>query len=250
MCLRLQDREMDRGGMSVGLSEHEIATASAADAEADCFADFAEFDDPQAQAASAARKVIARATRTRNRISVRRASSEAELATLLPPYIDEGDSWHVISGGDIDSLSFAAHLIKHELFDRMLVSTWCMSLDDVIRLDGWLRAGTLRWLDAYVGEIFPSQYQAAYSKLCATVRTHAGRVATFRNHSKVMLLSSSRTNRHLVIESSANVNTNPRTEQTCVTADAGLFHFYADFFDGIKSHSDNFADWRPHGTAA
>ena len=172
------------------------------------------------------------------------------MAGLLPDFIEDGDSWHVISGGDIDSLSFAAHLIEHEMFDRMLLSTWCMALDDVIQLDSWLKAGTLTWLDAYVGEIFPSQYQEAYARLCETVRAHRGRVATFRNHSKVMLLSCDRTHRYLVIESSANVNTNPRTEQTTITADAGLFHFYADFFNGIKSHSDNFADWQPYGAPA
>lgn len=217
----------------------------------ECFASFDDLPgDPAAKARRIARKVESRAKRTRSRIAVRSASSEAVLASLLPDFIEDGDSWHVISGGDIDSLSFAAHLIKRELFDRMLLSTWCMALDDVQRLAAWLDAGTLRWLDCYVGEIFPSQYQEAYIALCEAVRKHKGRVATFRNHSKVMLLGNTRTGRSLVIESSANINTNPRTEQTCVTADAGLYAFYADFFDGIKSYSANFSDWVPHGQAS
>jgi hypothetical protein len=181
---------------------------------------------------------------------MRRATSEATLANLLPPHIEDGESWHVISGGDIDGLSFAKHLIDRELFDRMLLSTWCMALDDVQQLARWLDAGTLRWLDCYVGEIFPSQYQAAYAELCATVRRHQGRVATFRNHSKVMLLGNSKTGRHLVITSSANINTNPRTEQTVITADTALFHFYADFFNGIKSFNKSFPAWMPYGQAA
>jgi hypothetical protein len=218
--------------------------------EADCFVDLSEFDDHQASAARKAQRVIARALRTRSRISVRRAKSETQLADLLPPYIEDGDSWHVISGGDVDSLSFAKHLLQCEPFDYMALSTWCMSIDDVQQLGRWLDAGQLRWLDCYVGEIFPNQYAAAYAELCATVRRHRGRVATFRNHSKVMLLGCQRTHRHLVIESSANVNTNPRTEQTVVTADAGLFRFYADFFNSIKSFNDNFADWVPHGQAS
>lgn len=37
------------------------------------------------------------------------------------------------------------------------------------------------------------------------------------------------------IESSANVNTNPRTEQTVLTIDAGLADFYFDWFDKIVS---------------
>lgn len=217
---------------------------------ADCFADLDEFVDPEADALRATRKVLARATRLRTRISVRRASSEASLATLLPPHIEDGDSWHVISGGDIDSLSFAKHLIDHEHFETMLLSTWCMALDDVQQLARWLDAGTLRRLDCYVGEIFPSQYQTAYAELCTAVRRHHGRVATFRNHSKVMLLGNSTNGRHLVITSSANVNTNPRTEQTVVTADTGLHHFYADFFHAIHSFDERFPNWVPYGQAA
>jgi hypothetical protein len=216
-----------------------------------CFADFDEIEiDPEARARRLAKRVLARATRTRSRIHTRRASSEATLGSLLPSRIDVGDSWHVISGGDVDSLSYAAHVLNGEPFQRMVLSTWCMAIDDVATLRAWLDAGKLKRLDCYVGEIFPSQYQEAYAALCAAVRAHQGRVATFRNHSKVMLLGNDSTQRYIVIESSANVNTNPRTEQTSVTADAELFRFYDDFFADIKSYSRNFDDWQRHGTTA
>ena len=242
MSLRARGREMDRGGV---MEDCSLAV------DDDCFDDFADLPiDAQAKGRREARMIAARAIRTRSRIHARRASSEAVLAKILPPYIEDGDSWHIISGGDVDSLSYAANLIEHESFDRMLLSTWCMALDDVLRLGQWLDTGTLRWLDCYVGEIFPSQYADAYAALCATVRRHQGRVATFRNHSNVILLGNLETSRFLVIESSANINTNPRTEQTVVTADAALFNFYIDFFDGIKSNAANFPNWAPYGQAA
>ena len=37
------------------------------------------------------------------------------------------------------------------------------------------------------------------------------------------------------IQTSANINTNPRTEQGSITVDKGLFEFYKDYFDGIRS---------------
>ena len=233
---------MDRGGVFDGLAQQKVEPD-------DCFADFSEFDNPQAAAARSATKIIARAQRTRSRVNVRRASSEAVLLGLLPDYVEDGDSWHVISGGNIDSLSFAKHLLRHERFDYMLLSTGCMALDDVHQLTQWLDTGTLKFLDCYVSEIFPSQYAPAYNALCDSVRRHSGRVATFRNHSKVMLFGNTAAQRHLVIESSANINTNPRTEQNCITADTGLFHFYRDFFNGIDSYNANFSDWVPHGQA-
>jgi hypothetical protein len=40
---------------------------------------------------------------------------------------------------------------------------------------------------------------------------------------------------YLAIESSANVNTNPRIEQTVVHADRAVHDFYQEFFHGLKS---------------
>jgi hypothetical protein len=40
---------------------------------------------------------------------------------------------------------------------------------------------------------------------------------------------------HYVIESSANLNTNPRIEQTAITRCEDLYWFYRDFFDGLRS---------------
>lgn len=31
------------------------------------------------------------------------------------------------------------------------------------------------------------------------------------------------------------MNTNPRTEQACITIDRGLYEFYKEYFDGIIS---------------
>ena len=64
-------------------------------------------------------------------------------------------------------------------------------------------------------------------------RHRCGRVAVFRNHSKIM--SGQGEKFAFTIESSANINTNPRTEQTQVTVNDELYHFYKDYFDGIIS---------------
>ena len=37
------------------------------------------------------------------------------------------------------------------------------------------------------------------------------------------------------VETTANNNTNPRTENGCITIDHGIYEFYREFFDGIKS---------------
>lgn len=204
--------------------------------------------DPEAVAVRARSKTEARAIRQSQRTQLARANSEAELATLLPARIARGDSWHVISGGKIDGLSYLQHLIEAGSFEHVILSTWCMALEDVKQLATWMQAGRIDRLDVYVGEIFPSQYAPAFETLCSTVREnkHGGRVAVFRNHSKVTVAASHDRDEYVVIESSANLNTNPRTEQTCLTHSRDLAEFYADFFGSIKSFQRNFDDWTPH----
>lgn len=174
---------------------------------------------------------------------MRRAASESSLAEILPADLADGEAWHVMSSGDVDSLSFVAHILKTQRLDYVAFSTWCMAVADVDQLNAWIDEGRIGRLDAYVGEIFPGSYPREHGALCSTVRAAGGRVAVFRNHSKVFLLRSG--DRAWVIESSANINTNPRTENTCITADFDLYLHHKRFFDSVRSFARDFDDWRP-----
>ena len=205
--------------------------------------DFALDGLPEIEAALEAETIQARAAKTQARINVRRASSQAVLADLLPADIADGDSWHVLSSGDVDALSFLMHLLSSTAMDYVAFSTWCMAMDDVERFETWVETGRIARIDAYVGEIFPGSYAREHKSLCAVARKCAGRVAIFRNHSKVFMCRAGE--RAWVIESSANINTNPRTENTVITADRGLFDHHKAYFDKIRSFSRDFDDWTP-----
>lgn len=204
------------------------------------------FTDPLAleeyeQAVSAAR-----CTTVRQKIQARRVASEEALTTLLPARIQPGESWHVMSAGDVDALSYLAHLLRHQRFDYVALSTWCMAGEDVAQLGLWIDEGRIGRLDAYCGEIFPSQYPDAHAALCAVARRCGGRVAIFRNHAKLFVCIGDNT--AYAIESSANINTNPRAEQTALHASDELAAFYKAYFDGIRSYLRDFDDWQPMPT--
>lgn len=96
-----------------------------------------------------------------------------------------------------------------------------------------MRGGVIDKLDAYVGEIFPNSYGVEWYMLNQLMNeTGCGRVVSFRNHSKIF--AGYGDNFAFVIESSANINTNPRTEQGVITISEELFQFYKDYFDKIK----------------
>jgi len=163
----------------------------------------------------------------------RRAFSETQLLDIVDLPFANGDSYHFITGGDVDSLSYLKIVLRQQNLDYCLFSTWCMASEDVYQFEDWLKTGTIKKLDAYVGEIFPNSYRREYELLKPVVESYGGRVAVFRNHAKIYAGYGDKF--HFAIETSANINTNPRTENGCITIDKGLYDFYKAYFDGIRS---------------
>src|SRR4030066_235128 len=54
----------------------------------------------------------------------RRAFSESTLLEILDYNLQAGISYHCISGGNIDSLSYLKHIIREQVLDYVLFSTW------------------------------------------------------------------------------------------------------------------------------
>jgi len=163
----------------------------------------------------------------------RRAFSETQLLDIMPLDMKDGESYHCITGGDVDSLSFLKVILRQQNLDYLLFSTWCMASEDIHQFEDWLASGKIKKIDAYVGEIFPGNYKQEYKLLVPLIEKYGGRVAVFRNHSKIYAGYGDKF--YFGIESSANINTNPRTENGCITIDKGLFEFYKEYFDGINS---------------
>lgn len=163
----------------------------------------------------------------------RRAFSETQLLDLVDLDFTDGDSYHFITGGDVDSLSYLKLILRQQTLDYCLFSTWCMAGEDIYQMQDWLEAGTIKTMDAYVGEIFPGSYRPEYRLLRPVIEAHGGRVAVFRNHAKIYAGYGPKF--AFGIETSANINTNPRTENACITIGRGIYEFYRDYFDGIVS---------------
>jgi len=169
-----------------------------------------------------------------DKLIYRRAFSETQLLDVLGIDFKDGESYHCITAGDVDSLSYLKCVLRQQTLDYCLFSTWCMAADDILQFDEWLTEGKIKKLDAYVGEIFPGSYKMEYKKLKEVFEKHqCGRIAVFKNHSKIYAGIGNKF--AFGIETSANINTNPRTENGCLTISKGIFEFYKQYFDGIKS---------------
>lgn len=203
---------------------------------------FAGFDPAQVAAArasvlaEASDQGTARAMSRTHRLHMRRAKAEATLADILPPRLAAGESWHVISRGDIDALSYLRHILAGVPYlDHVAMSTWCIARADLEEIDAWLDTGRIERFDLYAGEIFPNQYGDEFELASRMSATYGGKLVIARNHSKVTLCALAEEAYRVVIESSANVNTNPRIEQSALHCSSELHAFYLEFFDGLHS---------------
>lgn len=166
----------------------------------------------------------------------RRAFSECSLLDACGQFdFSPGHSYHFITAGDVDALSYLKAILRQQPLDFCLFSTWCMGAEDILQLEAWLQEGKILHLDAYVGEIFPNSYKVEYTLLKEVFarNTGGGRIAVFRNHAKIFAGYGPRF--AFGIETSANINTNPRTENGCITIGQEIYEFYRSYFDGIKS---------------
>lgn len=189
-------------------------------------------------------KPIVKCHRYGHRHITRKASSEHALEESLDWYFQEGDCYHCFSFGDVDSMSYFKHVLKQQKVKYLAVSTWCMAGADVDDLESWYDRGYIGRVDFYVGEIFPGSYPDVYERAKAFCRKCGGRLVVFRNHSKIMIVKGEKFD--CLIESSANVNTNPRSENTVLTVDKQLVNDYITLFAGLKSFNREFDNIEPY----
>lgn len=199
-----------------------------------------EADEQLADAATAKRahRRTKACTELSQRFEYRRAFSEVRmLESMQYVKLQEGVTYNFITGGDVDSLTYLKIVLNQHDLDYVLCSTWCMAAEDILQLQEWYTAGRIRKLDMYVGEIFPNSYKVEWSMVKGFYEANpsAGRVAVFRNHSKIYAGCNEKENFYFGIQTSANINTNPRTEQGSITIDRGIYDFYREYFDGIIS---------------
>lgn len=181
---------------------------------------------------------------------MRRIQSEIAIEEELPLYWEKGVSYHCISYGDVDGLTYFRAALKQQPIKYALLATWSIAAEDIRELRHWIRKGYIKRLDVYVGEMFLSESRRRErGELIKFCREANGRLVIFRTHSKIMAIFGERFN--CVIEGSANINTNPRTEQMVITVegtDGELSRFYKNYFDEIKSFERNFDEvlpWQP-----
>jgi len=173
-----------------------------------------------------------------HRNQARKIASEAALENAMPWHFEPGDCFHCFSFGDVDSFTYLKMVMRQQRIKYLALSTWCMAGEDVKELMHWHKRKMIGRVDFFMGEIFRGSYPEVYHLTKEFVKQCGGRLVVFRNHSKVMAIKGDRFD--CLIESSANVNTNPRSENTVVTVDSDLVDEYIKLFGQIIPFNDDY----------
>jgi len=177
------------------------------------------------------RRSVALKERQKNTV-YRRAFSETQLLDIVGFDYQDGDVYNCITAGDVDAMSYLKLMIRQQDLDYLLFSTWVLANDDILQLEEWINEGRIKKCDAYLGEIYPKSYSVEFAEL-KRVLNGVGRIAVFKNHSKIFAGYGDKF--HFGIQTSANINTNPRAENGSITIGKDIFDFYKEYFDGIVS---------------
>ena len=184
----------------------------------------------------------ARALKMRARRRLERIAHAQALDAVIPEPPAPGETIHVISNAKYDFWSWVPHIIDAWLgrADELYCSTWTLSRPNAIDLfDLWDRGKIAPAAVGFLtGLYFKRRETAVYTMLLNGLRRRGGRYRSFKNHAKVLLLSSARKNLWLAVEGSANLTSNPRLEQYTLTNARDLYRFHREWMEEMLGPAD------------
>jgi len=153
---------------------------------------------------------------------------------LVPEPPAAGEQLHVVSASKFDFWTWAPAMLDWlGTADALYCSTSTMSRPNAVELLELIDAGRVPGpaVHLFTGLYFKRRETAVYSLVLSGLRARGGTYRAFLNHAKVLLMANADAGQWLTVEGSANLTSNPRTEQYVVTNDRGLYDFHRGWMD-------------------
>lgn len=163
--------------------------------------------------------------------------SSREIIKLMGQLPDAKTVYKLISfSGGFASESFIKAVADREPIEELTASTLRIGEKQFNYLSGLNDSGKLMKARFFVGSIMKSDTKSEkydyYTRFCAVCEKNSWRHIVVNNHSKIILM---RTEKNwYVLETSSNLNENPKIEQYSFENSKELYDFYYDFFDKLE----------------
>ena len=167
-----------------------------------------------------------------------------ELLTELPE--QGGGNVRVLGSNKFDAWSWVPVTI--ELMgghcDELYINTWIINHFHVKELVELIKTGKVGRANVMTGLLFKTREPSAYALLVEELTKRDGRYLGILSHAKITLIGNGTTGDYIVIETSANMSTNAKVEQTAMTNDRELYDWYKDWFENVYTrHKEGAALW-------
>lgn len=177
-------------------------------------------------------KPARRALRRQARRRFERVAEQEALADIIKTPPAPGESIHVVSDARFDFWTWAPQMVRWiGRTEAFYCSTWTASRVNVVEFFELWDAGQIGVGHFLTGTYFKRRETAVYTLLLEGIRARGGRYRAFQNHAKVMLLDNAQAGAWITVEGSANLTSNPRTEQYVITNERRLWEFHRQWME-------------------
>lgn len=159
---------------------------------------------------------------------------DRQITVGVPPAPGEALKFISLHGG-VASLSFIAWVAKNEQILELSASTLRIGPKQYQYLNALAKSGKLknaRFLTSSMQKEMDTKHGRNYAREFKTIADRNGwNMIVANNHSKIILMRTETA--HYVLETSSNLNENPKIEQYSFENSKEVYDFYNHFFDCI-----------------
>lgn len=149
------------------------------------------------------------------------------------PSLPEDECYKYISTGGFSAIGFVKFVCDRVHVDSMLLTSLRVGRRELQQLNALHRQGKLGMCTIITSDLMRKDSTLVksykyYDDLARVCADNGWRLASLKNHSKVILFGT--TSGKYVIETSSNFNENPKIEQFSFEKSDALYDFYHNFF--------------------
>lgn len=177
-------------------------------------------------------------SKKRQMYSIPKAQKCLEVSIDCPPGGDTVYKLISLSGG-FSSINFIKYIADREVIEELTVSTLRIGEKQFMCLKQMTERGTLKKATFCIGSIMKSDgkgkrakydYFQRFENYC---KKYEWESVLVNNHSKIILMRTAEN--YYVLETSSNLNENPKIEQYSFENSKELYEFYYSFFETVKA---------------
>ena len=187
-----------------------------------------DFPEPQITWVKKDINALVLESQKKDRVNVVISTGTKMLAEIMPEVAENKAYTFISVKGGFSSINFIDYIAKKSEIDELTVTTLAVGRKHIRHLDK-LPIKKAKFICSGIfekrGLAKEYDYYDTFKTIC---ENHGWEYSNVNNHSKVILMRSA--GKKYVLETSSNLNENPKIEQFCFQIDEKLYDFYYEFF--------------------